>query len=126
MMTIDIGQWLKAVRSKIETPAQDCTSVRAGRRRRTGLIAVFVGAMICSSLAMTIAWSTADAQGLEAGAGLRKARERNRRTDARQRKATESIARAADKAARLNTRTNTRTNDVATRGRAAKAGRQRP
>jgi hypothetical protein len=123
MMAIDIGQWLKAVRSKIETPAQDCTSARAGRRRRTSLIAVFVGgAMICSSLAMTTAWSTAHAQGLEAGAGLRKAQERNRRTDARQRKAMESIARAADKAARLNTRTN----EVATRGRAAKAGRQRP
>jgi hypothetical protein len=123
MMTIDIGHWLKAVRSKIETPAQDCTFARAGRRRRTGPIAVFVGgAMICSSLAMTTAWNTAHAQGLEAGAGLRKARERHRQTDARQRKAMESIARAADKAARINTRTN----EAATQGRAAKARRQRP
>jgi hypothetical protein len=123
MMTIDIRHWLKAVRSKIETPAQDCTFARAGLRRRAGPIAVLVGgAMICSSLAMTTAWNTADAQGLEAGGGLRQARERNRRTDARQRKAMESIARAADKATRLNTRTN----EAATRGGAAKARRQRP
>jgi hypothetical protein len=123
MMTIDIGHWLKVVRSKIETPAQDCTFARAGRRQRTGPIAVLVGgAMICSSLAMTTAWNTANAQGLEAGAGLRKARERDRRTDARQRKAMESIARAADKV----TRRNTRANEVAKQGRATKATKQRP
>jgi hypothetical protein len=87
MMTIDIGHWLKAARSKVETPIRDCTFAHRGRRPRTGPIAALIGgAMLCSSLAVTT-WSTADAQGLEAGGGLRQARERAVRKNAEQRRA---------------------------------------
>jgi hypothetical protein len=87
MMTVDIGHRLKAARSKIETPTQDRRFARFGRRRRIGPIAVLIGgAMICSSLALATR-NTADAQGLEAGGGLRQARERAVRKNAEQRRA---------------------------------------
>jgi hypothetical protein len=87
MMTIDIGYWLKAARSKIETPTRDRRFARLGRWLRIGPIAALIGgAMICSSLALTT-WNTADAQGLEAGGGLRQARERAVRKSAEQRRA---------------------------------------
>jgi mono/diheme cytochrome c family protein len=60
-MTIDIGRWLRTVRSKAEMTTQGRALPRTGRPQRTGPIAMLVGgAMICS-LAMATAWNTADA-----------------------------------------------------------------
>jgi hypothetical protein len=122
MMTIGIKCWLRAAQSSEPLP-HPRASARSGGGRRSGPIALLLGgAMICSSLAMTTPSHRADAQGLEAGAGLRQGRERDRRIGARQRKAMESAARAAAMARRLNTRGN----EVATHGDAAKSMKRRP
>jgi hypothetical protein len=52
MMKLGIRCWLRAVQSKAKTPAQDCVSARARRRRPARLITLlFGGAVISSSLA---------------------------------------------------------------------------
>ena len=100
MMIIDIGRWLRAVRSKIETPTQDDAFARIGPRWLASLIAVLLGgAVICASLAITTPWSAADAQGLEAGGGLGQARERARKTTERRKAATRRFGKAAERAA---------------------------
>ena len=94
MMTIGIKRWLGAVRSKTEAPPRDRPLVHAaGPRARP--IAVLVGsAVICSLLAMTTTWTTADAQG-KAGGALQQARK-----NAEQRRAAiDRFAKPAERAA---------------------------
>lgn len=123
MMTNGIKRWLKPARSKAETPTQGGAFSRTGRPWRASPIAVLLGsAVICSSLAITTPWTTADAQGLKAGEGLRQARERRRRIPAAQRKAMKNAARAAAISRRLNKKTNTLDNQ---RGAAKSSKRAR-
>jgi hypothetical protein len=94
MMTTPIKSCLRAVGSKTQTPTQYRAIAHAGRRLARP-IAVLVGsAVICSSLAMTAAWTTADAQG-QAGGALQRARK-----NAEQRRAaTDRFAKPAERAA---------------------------
>jgi hypothetical protein len=122
MMTTGIKRRQRAAQLSEPLP-HPRASARAGRGRLSGPIALLLGgAMICSSLAITTPSHGADAQGLEAGSRLRQGRERNHPIGARQRKAMERAARAAAMTNRLNTRGN----EVATKGRAAKATKHRP
>ena len=74
MMTIGIKRRLATSASQTETPTQNAKFARPARRRRAGPVAMLLSAaLICSSLAITGACTTAGAQG-RAGSAVQKAR----------------------------------------------------